>query len=133
MKDNIVSALRITLWAWLLWYATYFYIHHLNITVFVDINMVIIALIWLLWAFMIYLWIRPVYFKRIKIAQVMFWIFLILFAHIVLKDDPSKYIFIQDALKVLWVFMVIVGPTGFCIPEKVKKQVEESKIEIIEV
>jgi len=82
---------------------------------------------------MIYLWIRPVYFKRIKIAQVMFWIFLILFAHIVLKDDQSKYIFIQDALKVLWVFMVIVGPTGFCIPEKVKKQVEESKIEIIEV
>lgn len=135
MKDKIVAWIRITIWVLLIWYIGYILKQNWIIVKesINNLNMIIIIIIWLLWWFFLIMGIHPIAIKRFKIIQVIFWIILILFSHYFLKDNPSKNIYIADILKVLWVFMVIIWPTWFCIPEKIKKQIEESKIEIIEV
>lgn len=135
MKDRIVSLIRIIIWSSLLWYMSFFYIKSIHVVASQNpmINNGVIIFLWLLAIWMIYMWVRPFYIKRFKTLQVILGIFLVMFAHSVLKDDPYRLVFIQDALKVLWVFMIIIWPTWFCISEKVKKKIEEAKIEIIEV
>lgn len=133
MKDKIVSWIRLVVGWWLLWYIAYLYMHGLIVTKNAGYNLIVLGFIWLIAFWILFMWIRPVYIKRFKTMQVLFWVFLIIFSQLLLLDNPSSNVFLGDIIKVLWVFMIIIGPTWFCIPEKIKKQVEESKIEIIEV
>lgn len=50
-----------------------------------------------------------------------------------LTDSPTQYIFLRDVMKVIGVYLVIVGPMKLLIPKKVQEELEQKDVEIIEV
>lgn len=54
-------------------------------------------------------------------------------AHVHLVDDPSTMVYLQDIMKLFWVFFVIMWPTKLLISEKQKEANFEKEVEIIEV
>ncbi len=60
-------------------------------------------------------------------------IIIILLAQSQLSDDPSRYVFLQDIMKVIGVYLIIVGPMKLLIPKSVQEEVAQKDVEIIEV
>lgn len=136
MKDIIVRTLRIIIWWWIAWYMAFVFLNNLVIVndSLLNNNQFVIIFVWLLWLFMFVMWVFALCMPRAKLVQFIFWIFLILFSSYVLKDNPSKLIFIWDILRVVWVFLMVAWPIWLCVTENCKKKAEEAKIvEIIEV
>lgn len=135
MKDKIISAARIIIGWWIAWYTGYLLFNNLVIVkdAFVSSNQIIAWIIMFIGAFIFFMWVYPLCIPKARIIQLFFWIFLILFSYYFLQDNPSKLIFVWDILRILWALLCILGPMWVCIPDKCKKQAEESKIEIIEV
>jgi len=54
-------------------------------------------------------------------------------AEMLLVDTPEKYVFLQDIIKVLGVFLIIVWPMKLLVNEKAAEEKFNEKVEIIEV
>lgn len=57
----------------------------------------------------------------------------ILFANLYMVDDPSKYVYLADIMKLIWVFLVIAWPMKLLFTKKMEDEQFEKKVEIIEV
>ncbi len=77
--------------------------------------------------------IHPIYMKISKVSLFVMWISLVLIGDSVLINNSELYIYIQDLVKILGSFLVVLAWTNFFVSSKAKKQKEESKLEIIEV
>jgi len=75
----------------------------------------------------------PFYFKISKVSLFVLWISLIVLWDGVLVNDINKQIYVGDIVKLLWVIITLLAFTNFFVTNKVKKQHEESKVEIIEI
>lgn len=54
-------------------------------------------------------------------------------AHLLLVDTPEQYVFLQDIIKVLGVFLIIVWPMKLLVNQKVADEKFNETVEIIEV
>lgn len=70
---------------------------------------------------------------RLKIFFVAMSILLILSAHYILIDDPSRYIYLKDISMIYAIWIMIAGVSGLSISSETVKKLEDQKIEIIEV
>ena len=82
---------------------------------------------------LIFFSIWPFYFKMSKVSLFVLWISLILLWDRVLLNIPANYIYLGDLLKILWVIFTLLAFTNFFVTSKVKKQHQDSKVEIIEI
>ena len=80
---------------------------------------------------LIFFSIWPFYFKMSKVSLFVLWISLILLWDRVLLNIPANYIYLGDLLKILWVIFTLLAFTNFFVTSKVKKQHQDSKVEII--
>lgn len=132
-KDIILRIVRILIWLWLLAYVGWIYYNKYNICVNPDWNLYAILFVSVLGLFIFAVGILMPCFPKMRLIQFLFWIFLIIFSYYFFKDDPWRYIFIRDILRIIGALLVILWPLGVCVPNKCIKQEEEKKIEIIEV
>lgn len=58
---------------------------------------------------------------------------LIIIGDTVLLNDITTYVYVGDIFKVLWVFLTLLAWTNVLITDRVKKQKQAKKVQIIEV
>lgn len=75
----------------------------------------------------------PIYFKISKVSLFVLGIGLIIFWDSVFINDISTNIFVSDLMKILWVIFTLFAFTNLFITNKVKKEHQNSKIEVIEI
>jgi hypothetical protein len=101
---------------------------------FVDRNTLYFAILAIAFVYIfIFFALTPFYFKISKVSLFVLWLSLIVLWDTVLVNDINKQIYLSDITKVLWVFITLLAFTNFFVTNKVKKQQQESKIEIIEI
>jgi len=134
-KDKIVSVIRVVIWLIFVFYSFYIFSNNLFIVKpeYEVYNLFAQIFVLVLWLFITFMGIVPLCMPKAKLIQFVFGIFLILIGYYIFINDWSKNIFVWDMLRVLWAFLVVVGPIWLCVLDKCKKQEEEANIEIIEV
>lgn len=61
------------------------------------------------------------------------WIAIIIISHLYLQDTPENYVFLGDVMKLLGVYLIIVGPMKLLVSKRTQLAREEKSVEIIEV
>ncbi len=77
--------------------------------------------------------IKPMYFKRAKILNVILGLVVMLLGHQVLTNAPTSQLYVGDIITVVGVILTLIGGTNVMISQKVKQQKEDAEVEIIEV
>lgn len=77
--------------------------------------------------------VNPVDMPMMKRTLFIFGIMLVLLGYVYLLNDPTKYIYISDMIRVLGILLIILSPTGVLITEKIKEKKQSKKTQIIEV
>lgn len=136
MKD-IIKRFSISWISWLcIWYILYlFFSHHIIVqTIYSEFNLLyyIVLLVVFLYIFVLF-GIYPMYFKISKTSVFVIGLSLIVLWDTVLVNNSQNLIYIWDLVKVVWVVLTLLAWTNVLVSDKVKKQKEESKIEIIEI
>lgn len=103
-------------------------------TYFVDRNTLYFIVLSLIFIYIfIFFALKPFYFKISKVSLFVLWLSLIVLWDTVLVNDMVKQIYIGDLSKLIWVIITLLAFTNFFVTNKVKKQHQDSKIEIIEI
>lgn len=132
LKRSIIGLISFTF----LSYLVYLFIGNTIIVKNSFIEQNILAYILLFLAFLyvlIFFSIIPIYFKISKISLFVLGLALIIFWDSVFLNDISSNIFISDFMKILWVVFTLFSFTNLFVTSKVKKQKQNSKVEIIEI
>lgn len=58
---------------------------------------------------------------------------IIIISHLYIQDSPENYVFIGDIMKLLGVYLIIVGPMKLLVSKRTQQIREEKDVEIIEV
>lgn len=132
MKDKIIFWKNILIGLGLLFYVGILYTNWATVTVTMD-NNVALFLVLLIWWAILYIGMPDFYIPKARLFLFLFWVFVIMFAHYWLQDDPKRMVFLADILKIIWAIITVAWPFGLYISDKVKKKKDEEKIEIIEV
>jgi len=131
-KDSIIRLSRLFIWWWLFAYVAVLY--NTGAVVSENNSRILLSIVALMALMILAMWIFMLCVKKPRIMQAMFWLILIFFAgYTGLKDDPSKYIYLQDVLYVLWSLVFVLWVWGWCVADSCKQKQEEEEIEIIEV
>ena len=130
---------RIIIWgvSWtFLWYLVYLFstgkiIVHPGFLEFNVLYFVVLAVVGI-YLFVLFA-VHPMYMKINKVSLFVLGIALVLIGDTVLINNVESSIYISDLVKILWSVLIVLAWTNFFVSAKVKKQKEESKMEIIEV
>ena len=136
MKD-IIKRIIISIISWLfLWYLAYLFFGNVIIVQswFIEYNTIYYIVLGAICLFLFVLFgIYPIHFKLTKATLFVLGLALIIIGDTVLLNDVSTYVYVGDIFKVLWVVLTLLSWTNVLITDKVKKQKQDKKIEVIEV
>ena len=121
---------------WFLGYVAYLLFQNIIIVQswFIEYNMIYYIILLLICLFLFILFgIYPVHFKMTKATLLLFVIAYIVICDSVLLYDIAHHVYVADIFKVLWVVLTLLAWTNVLITDKVKKQKQSKKVEIIEV
>lgn len=136
MKDIIKRIIISLISWWFLWYLWYLFFQQTIIveSSFVWYNTLYYGILWLIFIFLFILFgVYPIHFRMTKASLFVVWLALIIVWDTVLINDVTRYIYIWDIIKVFGVILTLLAWTNVLITNKVKKQQENKKVEIIEV
>lgn len=101
---------------------------------FLDKNNIILWFYWLIFIYyFVFYTIRQTYIKKHKLRNTLIWIFLIISSQSFLLNSGHEWLYFADIFTVIWIFLTIIWPTNLLISNKVKKERQDKKMEIIEV
>lgn len=136
MKD-IIKRITISIISWVfIGYLAYLFFQNTVIVQgwYLEYNTIYYIILMLICLFLFILfWIYPVHFRMTKATLFVLGLALIIIGDTVLLNDVSTYVYVGDIFKILWVILTLLAWTNVLITDKVKKQKENKKIEIIEV
>ncbi len=100
---------------------------------FLDQNNIInwIYIIIFLYYLVFYI-IKPTYIKRFKLRNTLIGIFMITASQSFLLNSWHEWLYFGDIFTVFGIFLTIIWPTNLLISQKLKKEKQEKKMEIIE-
>lgn len=136
MKDLIKRIIISIISWWFLGYLAYLFFQNITIVQswFIEYNMIYYIILFLICLFLFILFgIYPIHFKLTKATLFVIGISLIIIWDIVLYNDIHNHVYIADIFKVLWVILTLLAWTNVLITDKVKKQKQGKKVEVIEV
>jgi len=136
MKDLFKRIMISVVSGWFLGYVAYLFFQNITIVQsgFIEYNMVYYIILLLICLFLFVLFgIYPVHFKMTKATLFVLGIALIIIWDTVLLNDIANHVYVADIFKVLWVILTLLAWTNVLITDKVKKQKQNKKVEIIEV
>ncbi len=101
---------------------------------FLDKNKILIGLYILIFLYyLIFYVIKPTYIKRFKLRNTLIWVFVILSSQYFFLNEWHNWLYYADIFTVIWLFLTIIWPTNLLVSKKLKQEVQEKKMEIIEV
>jgi hypothetical protein len=101
---------------------------------FLDKNKILIGLYILIFLYyLIFYVIKPTYIKRFKLRNTLIWVFVILSSQYFFLNEWHNLLYYADIFTVIWLFLTIIWPTNLLVSKKLKQEVQEKKMEIIEV
>lgn len=101
---------------------------------FLDKNTIIHGLYVLIFLYyLIFYVLKPVYIKNFKLRNTLIWIFVITSSQSFLANNGPEWIYFADIFSVIWVLLTIIWPTNLLVSQKLKKESQEKKMEVIEV
>lgn len=136
MKDIFKRIIISVISGWFLGYVAYLFFQNITIVQsgFIEYNMVYYIILLLICLFLfIFFGVYPIHFKMTKATLFVLGIALIIIWDTVLLNDIANYVYVADIFKVLWVVLTLLAWTNVLITDKVKKQKQSKKVEIIEV
>lgn len=136
MKDIFKRIIISVISGWFLGYVAYLFFQNITIVQsgFIEYNMVYYIILLLICLFLfIFFGVYPVHFKMTKATLFVLGIALIIIWDTVLLNDIANHVYVADIFKVLWVVLTLLAWTNVLITDKVKKQKQSKKVEIIEV
>ncbi len=136
MKD-IIKRISISVISWLfIWYLAYLFFQNTVIVQswFEQYNILYYFILVLICLFLFVLFgIYPIHFRMTKATLFVIGIVLIIIWDTVLLNDITTHVYVGDLFKLVWVVLTLLAWTNVLITDKVKKQKQNKKIEIIEV
>ncbi|MEF2174904.1 MAG: hypothetical protein V3575_00410 [Candidatus Absconditabacteria bacterium] len=133
MRDNVVRVLRFVIGGSLIGYLIKLYTSNAIITDNENMQMFFYIIVFCIGLYILAFAIYPICLPKPKTTNVLFGIFIIIFAASSLKDNPQNNVYIADILKIVGIMFTIAGFTKVLIPASCQKKMEDAKIEIIEV
>lgn len=101
---------------------------------FLDQNKIIIWFYILIFLYyLIFYVIKPTYIKRFKLRNTLIWVFVILSSQYFFLNEWHNWLYYADIFTVIGLFLTIIWPTNLLVSKKLKQEVQEKKMEIIEV
>ncbi|HRU49916.1 MAG TPA: hypothetical protein P5155_00260 [Candidatus Absconditabacterales bacterium] len=101
---------------------------------FLDKNKILIGLYILIFLYyLIFYVIKPTYIKRFKLRNTLIGVFVILSSQYFFLNEGHNGLYYADIFTVIGLFLTIIGPTNLLVSKKLKQEVQEKKMEIIEV
>lgn len=135
MKHIAARSVTGVLWLWLVLYVLRLYFQWLTI-VAAENDIMNAALLWWIALFGLYMFVIAIHSKLVpwnRWMLMLIGVFIILLAELYLVDMPDRQVYTRDILKLLWVFLIIVGPMKLLITKKVEEERAMEEVEIIEV
>jgi hypothetical protein len=136
MKD-LVKRIVISAVSWaLIWYLIFLFFWNNIIvqTYFLDYNnWYYLILILVCLVLFVFFWVYPVHFRMTKATLFVIWIALIIVWDNILLNDVTKFVYVADLFKIIWVVLTLLARTNVLITDKVKLKWINKKVEIIEV
>lgn len=136
MKDLFKRIMISVVSGWFLGYVAYLFFQNITIVQsgFIEYNMVYYIILLLICLFLfIFFGVYPIHFKMTKATLFVLGIALIIIWDTVLLNNIANHVYVADIFKVLWVVLTLLAWTNVLITDKVKKQKQSKKVEIIEV
>lgn len=100
---------------------------------FLDQNKIIFWLyIFIFLYYLVFYSIKPIYIKKYKLRNTLIWLFIITASQSILKNSWHDSIYFGDIFTVIWIFLTAIWPTNLLILDKIKKDKQEKRMEIIE-
>lgn len=101
---------------------------------FLEKNTIIFWLYILIFLYyLIFYVIKPTYIKKYKLRNTLIWIFIITSSQTFLTNNWPEWIYYADIFVVIWVILTILWPTNLLISQKLKKEKQDKRMEVIEV
>lgn len=136
MKD-LVKRILISIVSWLLLgYIVFLWMSNTVIVTSEYLRFNFFYFIWLIvvWLFLFVMFgVYPIHIKLTKPTLFAIWILMIVGWHYFLINDQKTSVFVWDIVKVFWVVLTLLSWTNVLITDKVKKQKEDSNMQVIEV
>ena len=136
MRDIIKRFLIIVVYGALLSYVIYLFSTSATIVTgeYLQFNnfILILLIIFSLYKFVFY-GVYPIRVKFSKISLFVLGVVLLFVGEYILINDPSKWIYIGDMMKIVAVILIVLSPTNALHTDKVMKKEKEKGIEIIEI
>jgi hypothetical protein len=100
---------------------------------FLDQNKAIFGLYMVIFLYyLVFYIIKPTYIKKFKLRNTLIWIFMIVASQSFLLNSWNESLYFGDIFTVIWIFLTIIWPTNLLISQKLKKEKQEKRMEIIE-
>jgi len=100
---------------------------------FLEKNTIIFWLYILIFLYyLVFYVIKPTYIKKYKLRNTLIWIFVVTSSQTFLSNNWPEWIYFWDMFVLIWVVLIILGPTNLLISKKLKKETQDKKMEIIE-
>lgn len=136
MKDVFKRIIISVVSGWFLGYLAYLFFQNITIVQsgFIEYNMIYYIILFLICLFLFILFgIYPIHFKLTKATLFVIGIALIIIWDTVLLNDITHHVYVADIFKVLWVILTLLAWTNVLVTDKIKKQKQNKKVQIIEV
>ena len=100
---------------------------------FLDKNKLIFGIyLFVFLYYLVFYSIKPMYVKKHKLWNTLIWLFIITSSQSLLLNSWNDWIYFADIFTVIWIFLTGIWPTNLLISNKLKKEKQEKKMEIIE-
>lgn len=135
LKDYIIKILLFVIWAGLAAYTVWLYLGD-KLIVASDAgstNLIAYIFVLMIGLFLLGIIIKPSLLPNNRRGVLLLGIGIIRASHAYLLDNPSQMVYLQDIMKLVWVFLCITGPMKLLMSEKHQQQVFEQEVEVIEV
>lgn len=100
---------------------------------FLDKNKLIFGIyLFVFLYYLVFYSIKPMYVKKHKLWNTLIWLFIITSSQSLLLNSWNDWIYFADMFTVIWIFLTGIWPTNLLISNKLKKEKQEKKMEIIE-
>lgn len=100
---------------------------------FLEKNNLILGVYLLIFAYyFIFYSIKPIYINKYRLRNTLLWLLIITSSWSLLLNSWQEWLYFGDIFIIIWIILTIIWPTKILVSNKIKKEKQEKKMEIIE-
>lgn len=134
-KDGLIKLITLLLGAGLIAYAVRLCLRDASVMQawWEGWDMMALIFVWLIWLFLVLIVFWESILPNNRRWVLLLGIGLIWSAHVYLADSPENMVYLQDIMKLVWVFLCIAWPTKSLQSKNYEQKKFDDEVEVIEV